>query len=102
MIQVVSHAQGSVLAVRVQPRARRTLIVGEHQGALKVAVTAAPEKGKANEAVTRVLAEGLALSRSRVRLIAGETARDKRFLLVGIAARELTGRLRQLLTGERA
>jgi hypothetical protein len=99
MIEVTSHPEGVILAVRVQPRARRAGVVGEHNGALKVAVTAPPEKGKANEAAVRLLGAELALSRSQVRLISGETSRDKRFLLVGVRPADLATRLNQLAQG---
>ncbi|MGE3776880.1 MAG: DUF167 domain-containing protein, partial [Pirellulaceae bacterium] len=47
MIQLERHAQGVVLPVRAHPGARREEVRGEHDGALKVSVAAAPEKGKA-------------------------------------------------------
>ena len=99
MIEVTSHRDGAVLAVRVQPRARRAGIVGEHNGALKVAVAEPPEKSKANEAVVRLLGDRFALGRSQVRLISGESSRDKRFLLVGVRPADLTSRLNQLAQG---
>ncbi|MCE9583343.1 MAG: DUF167 domain-containing protein, partial [Planctomycetes bacterium] len=50
---------------------------GEHGGALKVGVTVAPEKGKANRAVLEVLAGALGLAPTALRLITGETSQDK-------------------------
>ncbi len=69
MIELKTHAEGVCLPVRVQPGARRTAIVGEHGGALKVAVNAAPEQGQANTAVIALLAASLQLPRQRVQLI---------------------------------
>ena len=85
MIQIVEHAQGCVVSVRAQPGARRNAIVGEQAGALKVAVTAPPDKGRANDAIMEVLAEALGLKRSQVELIAGQTSRAKKVLLVGVS-----------------
>lgn len=85
MIQIVACAEGSILSVRAQAGARRSGIVGERNGALRVAVSAPPEKGKANEAVHEILCDELGLKRSQVELLAGPTSRDKRFLLRGVS-----------------
>jgi hypothetical protein len=68
---------GTRLRLRVKPGARKTAIVGVHSGALKVAVAAAPERGKANRAVVALLAEALGLPFSGVTIASGETSRDK-------------------------
>jgi uncharacterized protein (TIGR00251 family) len=86
VIQVAAHAEGCVIAVRAQPGARRNALVGEHNGALKVAVAAPPEKGKANEAIADVLCAALHLKRSQVELVAGPASRDKKFLVRGVTA----------------
>ena len=96
MIEVGRHARGATLPVRAQPGAKRNAILGERAGALRVAVTAAPEKGKANEAIAGVLAEALGVKGSQVALLAGATARDKRFLVSGLTAAELQSRLDDL------
>ncbi len=68
-----------MLEVYAQPGARRTAIVGEHGGRLKVAVNAPPLEGRANEALIELLSEKLELPRRAVVLEAGSTGRDKRF-----------------------
>ena len=68
---------GTRLRLRVKPGARKTAIAGAHGGALKLSVAAAPEKGKANQAVVRLLAEALGLPVGAVRITAGETSQDK-------------------------
>jgi uncharacterized protein (TIGR00251 family) len=93
MIELTEHAEGVVLPVRAQPGARRAGIQGERNGALKVAVSAPPEDGRANEALVELLREELHLKRSQVELIAGQTSRDKRFLIRGITREELRARL---------
>ena len=50
MIRLVTNSSGVVLPVKAQAGARRNAITGEHDGALKVAVSQVPEKGKANAA----------------------------------------------------
>lgn len=69
--------EGTRIRLRVRPGARRTAIVGLHGGALKVSVCAAPERGRANEAVAELLAARLGIAPSAVRLIAGHGAPDK-------------------------
>ena len=81
MIQLLQHRDGLVLKVRAQPRARRARIVGEHGGALKVAVVEPPERGKANESIAALLADYLGLKRDRITLLSGASSRDKQFLL---------------------
>jgi uncharacterized protein len=93
MIELVPHAQGTIVPVLAQPGARRNGLLGERAGALRVAVTAAPEKGKANAAIQAVLAESLSCRPSQVLLLSGETSRQKRFLVAGITADELLSRL---------
>ena len=99
MIAVTETGAGCVLAVLAQARARRNGVVGEHAGALKVAVTAPPEDGKANRALVELLQNVLGVKRSQVELLAGETTRQKRFLIRNLAKQELQSRLARWLTG---
>ncbi|MFZ3331544.1 MAG: DUF167 domain-containing protein [Candidatus Acidiferrales bacterium] len=70
--------------VRVQPRASRDAIAGEHGGALKVRLTAPPVEGRANNALCRLLAEHLNVPVSAVRIVAGEHSRNKRVSIAGV------------------
>jgi len=82
------------LKLRVTPKSRADEIVGMREdGALHVRVSAAPESGKANVAVIRLLRQVLGLPGSAVRLKAGASSRDKWVELDGIDAAELTRRL---------
>lgn len=98
MIEVGQHAGGAILPVRAQPGARRNAILGERAGALRIAVTAAPEKGRANDAIAAVLAEALGVKGSQVAILSGATARAKRFLVAGLTADELMAKLQGLPT----
>jgi uncharacterized protein (TIGR00251 family) len=89
MIAITEHAEGCVLPVRAQPGARRNGVQGEQNGALKVAVTAPPEDGRANAALVAVLREALGVKRSQVALLSGQTSREKKFLIRGIKKAEL-------------
>ena len=99
MIAITNHAEGCVLPVRAQPGARKAGVLGEQAGALKVAVTAPPEDGRANKALLEVLREALRLKRSQVELLSGATSRDKRFLIRGLSTVELSARVAAVLGG---
>ncbi len=96
MITIVEHPEGSILPVRAQPGARKAGILGERAGALKVAVGAPPEQGRANQALTELLCDALGLKRSQVELLSGAIGRDKRFLIRGVTPAELQKRLAAL------
>jgi uncharacterized protein (TIGR00251 family) len=89
-ITITPHADGAILAVRAQPGARKNAVVGEHGGALKVAVTAPPEDGRANAALVEVIREWLCVKRSQVELVGGLTNRNKQFLIRGVTPEELS------------
>ncbi len=97
MIAITERAEGLVLPVRAQPGARKHGVLGEHAGALKIAVTAPPEDGRANDALLEVLRKALDVKRSQVELLSGMTSRDKRFLIRGLSKADLETRLAKLL-----
>ena len=84
---------GAVLAVKVVPGSSRDQVVGVLGDALKIATSAAAEKGKANAAVAKLLAGALGLDARSVRLHAGRTSPRKEFLVVGLSAAEVRRRL---------
>ena len=77
------------LQVRVAPGASRPGIVGRHGAAWKLRVAAAPEAGKANDAVVRLLAETLALPARDIEIVSGHSSRDKLVELAGIERGEI-------------
>ena len=80
------RSDGSVvLRLHVQPGAARTAVVGRHGDALKVAVSAPADKGRANEAVLSLLSEVLGVPRGDLRLVAGLTSRAKRVAVSGVS-----------------
>lgn len=68
---------GATFALHVTPRARRNDLFETPEGALKATITAPPEDGRANAAVTALLAHALGVAKSRLTLIKGATSRDK-------------------------
>jgi len=67
-----------LLSVRVQPKASRDEIIGPHENALKIRITAPPVDGKANTHLIRFLAKTFGVPKSRVEIVSGETGRLKR------------------------
>ena len=65
------------LDIHVQPRASRNSVEVAAYGTVKVRVTAPPDKGKANDAVVKLLAKRLGVSKSAVRIVRGHTSRNK-------------------------
>jgi uncharacterized protein (TIGR00251 family) len=74
------------LAIRVQPRAKRTEVAGERGGAVVIRVSAPPVDGRANEAVCRLIAERAGVPRSAVTVVRGQTGRDKLVRVDGLSA----------------
>jgi uncharacterized protein (TIGR00251 family) len=82
-----------LLKVRVTPRARSERIDAWDGEKLSVRVTAPPEKGKANEALLRLLAGALALPVSSLRLVRGRASREKLVAVEGMSSEDLLRRL---------
>ena len=94
MLAITTTKTGVILPVRASPGSKRDCLAGEHAGALKVAVNAPPDKGKANEAIIALLSEVLQLPKSNITLISGATSRQKKFLIEGMDSDVLLERLR--------
>ncbi len=90
---MIARPDGVELAVKVVPGASRTKIVGVWNRALRIAVAAPPEGGKANAAVCALLAEACGVKRGAVVLISGITRPLKRVLLHDIDAGTVRARL---------
>jgi uncharacterized protein (TIGR00251 family) len=86
-------AQGAQFALRVQPRASRNAVVGTipcSQGeAVKLAITAPPVDGKANQAVIEYLAELFGVAKSCIAIVSGETGRNKLIAVRGLSAEQV-------------
>ncbi len=91
----MNEAEGALtITVRVTPRSSRSEILGEHDGAIKVRLTAPPVDGAANAELIKLFSKELKLSKSRIEIVAGETSRTKLLRLTGVTA----GQLRRLYT----
>lgn len=81
------------LKVKVSAGSRQQGLAGWQGDVLKLKVQTAPERGKANEAVCRLLAERLGIPASRVTLRRGQTSREKLLFVDGLSDEEIRSRL---------
>jgi uncharacterized protein (TIGR00251 family) len=94
MAVIQNSPSGATFAVKVHPRAKKNAITGEVGDALKLALTAPPVDGKANQACIEFFAKLLNLPRSSVTIAAGPTSRSKVIRVAGLSAEEVRRRLK--------
>ena len=83
----------TLIRVRVSPGARRPAVVGRYADGWKVRVSAAPERGRANAELVRLIAVSLGVPERQVTVAAGHRSRDKTLAVEGVAAAEAEKRL---------
>jgi len=93
LIPIRDTVAGATFAVRVQPRAKKNAITGEVGEALKLALTAPPIEGRANEACIAFLAVLLNVPRSSVTIAAGHSSRNKVIRVAGMTSTQVLERL---------
>jgi len=91
MIEVRDTPLGATFAVKVQPRARKSAVTGELDGVLKLALTAPPVEGQANQACIELLASLLKVPRSSVTIASGHNSRKKVIRVAGLTAEAVLG-----------
>ncbi len=89
-----------VVTARVTYRSSRPGLADWRDGVLCVRVGSAPEAGKANKELSRLVAEAVGVSPSCVEVIAGASQRDKRLRIVGLSQHELEESLARLIDGD--
>jgi uncharacterized protein (TIGR00251 family) len=93
VIPIHDTPAGATFALKVQPRAKRNAIIGEVGEAMKLALTAPPVDGRANEACIEFFANLLDVPRSSITIASGETSRNKVIRITGMAADEVRRRI---------
>ena len=83
---IEATAIGVTIKIYVTPRSSSNKVVGVHNGAIKVALTAPPVEGAANKALVEFLAKVLGVPKGAVRLTSGETSRHKVVAVTGVGA----------------
>jgi uncharacterized protein (TIGR00251 family) len=93
MVTIHDTLSGATFAIKVHPRAKKNVITGEVGDALKVALTAPPVDGKANEACIEFFAKLLKVPRSSVSIASGLASRNKVIRVAGVTAQHVRDRL---------
>lgn len=78
MIELLETTNAVTFSIRAIPRASRSEIVGEHDGALKVKLASPPVDGAANAELIRLFAKKFGVSKSDIEIVSGETSKNKR------------------------
>ncbi len=89
MIQYTSKDDSIIFNVRVVPRASKSEIVGEHDGALKIRIAAPPVDGAANAELIKVLSKEFGVSKSSVEIISGQTSKTKQVKILNAENKKL-------------
>jgi uncharacterized protein (TIGR00251 family) len=97
VIAIHNTPAGATLQVKVHPRARKNAITGVVGDAIKIALTAPPVEGRANEACVKFLSEFLNVPRSSVTIAAGESSRQKLIRIAGMTAAQVEEKLRAVI-----
>ena len=92
-LEVTQTDGGVVLAVKVVPAGSKTAIVGQLNGMLKIKLSAAPEKGKANQCLINFLAERLSVRKNAVSIVSGATSPVKKVLIADLTVENVLGKL---------
>jgi len=97
MVPVNETSGGVTFTVKVHPRARKNAVTGVVGDALKLALTAPPLEGRANQAVVEFFADLFEIPRASVTIASGETSRVKRILVAGVDRKTVEQRLNAIL-----
>ena len=89
MVKTREVEGGIVVSVKIQPNSSKDRVIGEYADRIKIAVTVAPEKGKANKAVIKVFSKWLGVKSSDIQIISGEKLRDKEVFVRNITKEKL-------------
>jgi uncharacterized protein (TIGR00251 family) len=90
---ITADGADTILRVYVSPRAGRSAVAGERQGAIWIKLAAPPVEGAANRALIELLAARLGVPPSALRIEAGATGRRKRVRIVALRSEQATARL---------
>lgn len=89
MLDFQQNQDGITLSVKVIPNSSRDEIMGLHDTALKIKVSAPPENGKANQAVILALAKALHINKTSIKIISGQTQPHKQIQINGITSQDI-------------
>ncbi len=93
-LDICDDSGGVVISVKVVPGGSRDRVAGVLGDCLKVATSAPPEKGKANKAVVKILADALNIDKRDVEIISGHAGGRKKFRFNNLSSRAARQRLK--------
>ncbi len=96
-VSLREDARGVLVKVAARPGTGADRVMGVQGDALKLGVSAPPDKGKANKALAELLAKVLRVRKSAVEILSGETAREKVFLVSGASLADVRARIAEAL-----
>jgi uncharacterized protein (TIGR00251 family) len=85
-----AHDSGTILRLRVIPRAMKNQVDGPLGATLKIRLQSPPVDGKANKALLKFLAGELGIATAKLHLVSGEKSRDKRMLVRGLGVEQVS------------
>jgi len=83
MLQIIETDGALTFSVRVVPRSSKSAVAGEHDGALKVRISAPPVDGAANEELIKTLAKALSVPTRAVEIANGHASKNKTVRVAG-------------------
>ena len=92
-IKIIRRQNAMVFCVKVIPSSSRTCFAGIQNGILKIKLSAAPKKGKANQALIDFLADKLGIKKKFITIISGLTSKVKQIAVEQVTAETITEKL---------
>jgi uncharacterized protein (TIGR00251 family) len=96
-LKISQISNGINFQVKVVPASSKTCFEGLYGDMLKVKLSAAPEKGKANEALVDFIAEKLGIKKKFIKVVSGQTSKTKKIAVEQITAQEFLEKLKTVL-----
>jgi uncharacterized protein (TIGR00251 family) len=96
-LKIAQSPNGINFQIKVVPASSKTCFEGIYDDMLKVKLSAAPEKGKANKALVDFLAEKLGIKKKFIKVVSGQTSKTKKIAVEQITPQELLEKLRIVL-----
>lgn len=91
---IIEQVEGGVIFdAKIVPASSRTKISGPLDGMIKIKISAAPEKGKANRCLIDFLGKHLGVKKTDITIIAGETNQVKKLRILGVSAETVKNKL---------
>ncbi len=82
----------TIIQIKVIPKSSKLQIIKEGD-VIKIKLTSAAQKGKANKQLLELLSKRLKLPKSKIKIVSGESSRDKRISIEGLSKEEILSRL---------